>query len=163
VTGVVLDRSPVISATACRELRIYNTWEFSLQDDLARRVPVVAYETDAGRGGRGQHWMIWRAGDDLAAVGQKPGYKAPFYLVRGGWHGTPTYTVRAFTIFGGPGKFPDWKRAARDEAIAWAADHYGIAEWSREPFGAYLPAAFVEDRAVELRLALREARKAATS
>lgn len=158
----ILDRSPGISAAACRELQIFNTWHFALQGDQARRVPVVEYTSDVGRGGHGQFWAVSLSGLDLDGVDRDEGYESPYYVRTGGHFDGPAGTRRNFRL-GDGATFAERKRAGRDAAVAWAAEHFDVEEWAREPFGAYLPAAFVEERAVELRLALREARKAATA
>jgi hypothetical protein len=45
----------------------------------------------------------------------------------------------------------DEKEPQLEAAIAWASEHFDVAEWKREPFGAWMPAEFVDSRIKQLR------------
>jgi hypothetical protein len=123
---------------ALRERRVFNSYEF--YGGPASRIPHIGYYSDTGRGGLGQFWQVTRLGEDLNDG-------------RGAWYQNDHHggSHRTFSLFrSAGGTFAERKRAALEEALAWARERFGIEEWQRDPFGSYGPAEYVDRRLAEL-------------
>jgi len=103
-------------------------------DGLPRPVPMIQFfPADRGRGGWWAYWAVTQPGVDL-----DPGAHWHYKDHRGG-------SRKAFQVNGRDEKQPQF-----DAAVAWAMDRFGITEWAREPFGSYVPKAFLDARMAQL-------------
>jgi hypothetical protein len=96
--------------------------------------PMISYSpAQPGRGYKPACWYVWQ--------GNVPTDPAAHYRD----HGRKT-----FTVYGRAEKEPQLEAAK-----AWASEHFGVAEWKREPYGSWMPAEFVDGRLAQLREWLR--------
>lgn len=95
-----------------RAMRVFNSYEFCKTGGGS--VFVVYTPSDTSRGGLSARWQV-------AFV-----------------HGTkPTDPTAAWYNYGMKTFLGLQRSAAKAEALSWTAEHYPIAGWARDPWGAY--------------------------
>lgn len=95
-----------------------------------RIVPIVDYT--AAQPGRGYKSACWQV--TQGAVPTDPG---------GHWRDNGRKTFNVYER--------EAKKPRLEEALAWASERFGVTEWKRDPFGAYMPAEFVDARLHQLK------------
>lgn len=99
-------------------------------DGVPNPVPLILYTAaERGRGYRSACWRISRKGYETDPKAH--------------WR---DYGNKTLNVYEGAGK-----ESQRLAAIKWASNRYGVTEWSRTPFGAYAPSAFVKARLAQLK------------
>lgn len=105
-----------------RAVRVFNAYGFYDETPyIWRRV------RDGSRDVFPSAWLVTRRGLELGT---------------GAWH---EQGARWFSYSSSTGS-----RQAFAEALAWASKLFGVAEWSRDPFGSYGPADYVQRRLAAL-------------